>query len=114
MKRAYGSTDDEILENVAGSRGGSTAVTAIVINGETLIVANVGDSRAVLCRKGVAEQITVDHEPQKEEKLVESKGGFVTKAPGIHNSSSPILLCIEIYVLPGTLGIGRKDSSRLS
>lgn len=82
VKRAYGSTDDEILENVAGSRGGSTAVTAIVINGETLIVANVGDSRAVLCRKGVAEQITVDHEPQKEEKLVESKGGFVTKAPG--------------------------------
>ncbi|PRQ29783.1 putative protein-serine/threonine phosphatase [Rosa chinensis] len=71
-----------ILEKVAGSRGGSTAVTAILINGETLIVANVGDSRAVLCRDGVANQLTVDHDPQKEKDLVESRGGCVVKLPG--------------------------------
>ncbi|ESQ52078.1 hypothetical protein EUTSA_v10017836mg [Eutrema salsugineum] len=81
-KRAYKTTDDYILHNVVGPRGGSTAVTAIVIDGKKLVVANVGDSRAVLCRKSdVAKQITVDHEPEKERDLVESKGGFVSKNP---------------------------------
>nr|XP_011460409.1 PREDICTED: probable protein phosphatase 2C 28 [Fragaria vesca subsp. vesca] len=82
IKRAYKATDDEILEKVAESRGGSTAVTAILINGEKLIVANVGDSRAVLCRDGLAEQLTVDHDPQKEKDLVESRGGCVFQLPG--------------------------------
>lgn len=72
------------MEKVVGSRGGSTAATTILINGEKLIVANVGDSRAVLCRDGVAKQITVDHNPatEKEKDLVESRGGFVLKGPG--------------------------------
>lgn len=53
--------DDKILENVAGYRGGSTAVTAILI----------GDSRAIniLCRdrgNAAIKQVTTDHEPQKE------------------------------------------------
>ncbi|KAK6133507.1 hypothetical protein DH2020_032753 [Rehmannia glutinosa] len=82
VKRAFEATDNDILENVVGSRGGSTAVTAILIDREKLIVANVGDSRAVLCRSGTVKQITVDHEPLREKKLVESKGGFVSKKPG--------------------------------
>ncbi|XAR59288.1 Phosphoprotein phosphatase [Bertholletia excelsa] len=82
IKRAYRSTDDEILEKVVGSRGGSTAVTAILINREKLIVANVGDSRAILCRNGTARQITVDHDPEKEKKLVQSRGGFVSRGRG--------------------------------
>ncbi|RVW80124.1 putative protein phosphatase 2C 28 [Vitis vinifera] len=79
QKRVYEVTDDEILESVVGSRGGSTAVTAILINGEKLIVGNVGDSRAIIFRESSVEQITVDHEPQKERSLVESRGGFVSK-----------------------------------
>lgn len=82
IKRAYKSTDDEILEKVVGSRGGSTAVTAILVDRKKLIVANVGDSRAILYRNGAAKPITVDHEPQKEKDLVESRGGFVTKRLG--------------------------------
>lgn len=82
MKRAYKVTDADILENVVGSRGGSTAVTAILINGKKLVVANVGDSRAVLCRNGIAEALTIDHEPLKEKRQVESRGGFVVKRPG--------------------------------
>ncbi|KAF5472141.1 hypothetical protein F2P56_008881, partial [Juglans regia] len=81
IKTAYEVTDDEILGRV-GSRGGSTAVTAILIDRETLIVANVGDSRAILCRNGVVKQITIDHEPTKEKQLVESRGGFVSEKPG--------------------------------
>lgn len=69
------------MVKVVGSKGGSTAVTAILINGEKLIVANVGDSQAVLCRDGLAKQITVDHDPQGEKDAVESRGGFVLKGP---------------------------------
>ncbi|AEC09016.1 putative protein phosphatase 2C 28 [Arabidopsis thaliana] len=83
IKRAYKSTDDYILQNVVGPRGGSTAVTAIVIDGKKIVVANVGDSRAILCRESdVVKQITVDHEPDKERDLVKSKGGFVSQKPG--------------------------------
>ncbi|XP_048229031.1 probable protein phosphatase 2C 28 isoform X6 [Ricinus communis] len=82
IRKAYKNTDDEILDGIVGSRGGSTAVTAILIDQEKLIIANVGDSRAVLCRNGVAKQLSVDHEPQKERELVESRGGFVSKKPG--------------------------------
>eukprot|EP00257_Ricinus_communis_P018527 XP_015577265.1 probable protein phosphatase 2C 28 isoform X3 [Ricinus communis] len=82
IRKAYKNTDDEILDGIVGSRGGSTAVTAILIDQEKLIIANVGDSRAVLCRNGVAKQLSVDHEPQKEKELVESRGGFVSKKPG--------------------------------
>lgn len=45
-------------------------------------MANVGDSRAILCRNGEAKQITVDHEPLKEKQQVESRGGFVSQMPG--------------------------------
>lgn len=70
------------MDSVVGSRGRSTAGTAILVDGEKLIVANVGDSRAILCRNGEAKQVTVDHEPQKEKQQVESRGGFVSQMPG--------------------------------
>ncbi|KAH0705615.1 hypothetical protein KY289_010691 [Solanum tuberosum] len=63
-------------------KGESAAVTAMLINSQTLIVANVGDSRAVISKKGVAEQLSVDHEPNREREIIESKGGFVSNIPG--------------------------------
>lgn len=44
-----------------GLFGMCTTVTAAVIRGDELVVANVGDSRAYLVRDGNARQITVDH-----------------------------------------------------
>ncbi|XP_058735659.1 probable protein phosphatase 2C 28 [Vicia villosa] len=84
VKKACKATDEEILENIADWRGGSTAVAAILINGVKLIVINVGDSRAISCKNGVAKQLTVDHEPEKEKEkdMVERRGGFVSKRPG--------------------------------
>lgn len=82
MKRAYEETDKDILENVVGSRGGSTAVTAVLIDRKKVVVANVGDSRAVVCRNGEAWQMSVDHDPIKEKEMVESRGGFVSQKPG--------------------------------
>ncbi|KAG8633938.1 probable protein phosphatase 2C 44 isoform X2 [Manihot esculenta] len=84
IKNAYKKTDRFILENsMQLGTGGSTAVTAIVIDGKDLWVANVGDSRAVVCERGCANQLTVDHEPHTERKRIEKQGGFVTTLPVI-------------------------------
>lgn len=50
---AYNHTDSEFLksENTQNRDAGSTASTAILV-GDRLLVANVGDSRAVICRGG--------------------------------------------------------------
>ncbi|KAD2394461.1 hypothetical protein E3N88_41438 [Mikania micrantha] len=83
IRRAYRVTDKTILDKAVDlGRGGSTAVTAILINCKKLVVANVGDSRAVICKKGVAKQLSIDHEPSKERKLIEDRGGFVSTFPG--------------------------------
>ncbi|KAK9285143.1 hypothetical protein L1049_024328 [Liquidambar formosana] len=83
IRRAYRTTDSDILDQAAFlGKGGSTAVTAILINGQKLVVANVGDSRAVICKNGVAKQLSVDHEPSKEKRIIERKGGFVSNIPG--------------------------------
>ncbi|KAL0926739.1 hypothetical protein M5K25_002985 [Dendrobium thyrsiflorum] len=83
IRKAYEFTDSMILNkaNKLG-KGGSTAVTAILIDGLKLVVANVGDSRAVICKDGLAKQLSVDHEPNKERKCIEMKGGFVSNLPG--------------------------------
>jgi len=83
VKRAYIETDEKILEQALElGRGGSTAVTAILIDGQKLVVGNVGDSRAVICEHGKARQLSVDHEPSKEKKSIERRGGFVSNIPG--------------------------------
>ena len=91
---AYLQTDASILEESAKlGTGGSTALTAIVISragsgvhvhdgGCAAYVANVGDSRAVLCRSGTAVQVTVDHDPVTERSSVQRNGGFITTLPG--------------------------------
>ena len=51
------------------SSGGACCVTAI-IEGQDIVVANVGDCRAVLCRGGLVEALealTTDHKPNNEE-----------------------------------------------
>ena len=82
--KAYELTDKVVLQKAPDlGIGGSTAVTAILIDGRQLLVANVGDSRAVLCRAGEAIQLSVDHEPKSEKRDIENRGGFVTTLPGM-------------------------------
>ncbi|TKY66490.1 phosphatase 2C 39 [Spatholobus suberectus] len=83
VKRAYSKTDSTILDKSGElGRGGSTAVTAILINCQKLVVANIGDSRAVICKNGVAKQLSVDHEPSVESEDIRNRGGFVSNFPG--------------------------------
>lgn len=83
IKNAYHATDSIILDRSGDlGRGGSTAVTAILINCQKLVVANIGDSRAVICKNGKATQLSIDHEPDRERKDIEERGGFVSRFPG--------------------------------
>ncbi|XP_023875204.2 probable protein phosphatase 2C 75 [Quercus suber] len=58
--------------------GGSTAVVAL-LTPDHIIVANCGDSRAVLCRGGVAIPLSQDHKPDRSDELarIEAAGGRV-------------------------------------
>lgn len=77
---AYQQTDSEFLkvENNEHREAGSTALSAALV-GNHLLVANVGDSRAVLCRSGKAVALSRDHKPNQsdERKRIEDAGGFV-------------------------------------
>ncbi|XP_074577029.1 putative protein phosphatase 2C 57 isoform X1 [Curcuma longa] len=57
---------------------GTTALVALVV-GSSLVVANAGDCRAVLCRRGKAIELSHDHKPDcsSERKRIESLGGHV-------------------------------------
>ncbi|XP_014523542.1 probable protein phosphatase 2C 39 [Vigna radiata var. radiata] len=83
VKRAYSKTYSNILEMSSElGRGGSTAVTTILVNCQKLIVANIGDYRVVLCKKGVAKELSVDHEPNTEYEDIKNSGGFVSNFLG--------------------------------
>ncbi|TYJ39082.1 hypothetical protein E1A91_A04G041600v1, partial [Gossypium mustelinum] len=90
IRKAYRLMDTNILEQAIDlGKGGSTAVTAILINCQKLVIANVGDSRAVISKNDVAKQLSVDHEPchgfnkpASERESIENRGGFVSNFPG--------------------------------
>eukprot|EP00250_Pteridium_aquilinum_P027335 c346_g1_i1 orf=322-1185(-) len=77
---SYQQTDTEFLqvENSKENDAGSTASTAILV-GNRLLVANVGDSRAVVCRAGTAYALSDDHKPNRkdERQRIEKAGGAV-------------------------------------
>ncbi|KAF5938929.1 hypothetical protein HYC85_023188 [Camellia sinensis] len=62
----------------AALASGTTVLAALVV-GSSLIVANAGDCRAVLCRRGKAIEMSRDHKPgcALEKKRIESSGGYV-------------------------------------
>uniref|UniRef100_A0A8B9KRK0 Si:ch211-149b19.3 n=1 Tax=Astyanax mexicanus TaxID=7994 RepID=A0A8B9KRK0_ASTMX len=59
---------------------GTTATVALLRDGIELVVGSVGDSRAILCRKGKAHKLTNDHTPERkdEKQRIRNSGGFVT------------------------------------
>ncbi|WCJ42729.1 Protein phosphatase 2C family protein [Euphorbia peplus] len=71
-----GSNSDN--SEVAPETAGSTAVVSVVCPTH-VIVANCGDSRAVLCRGKVAMPLSVDHKPDREDEYarIEAAGGKI-------------------------------------
>ncbi|XP_015581392.1 probable protein phosphatase 2C 14 [Ricinus communis] len=76
VKAGYLKTDQDFLKQ--GLASGACCVTAL-IEGQEVVVSNLGDCRAVLCRGGVAEALTKDHRAEREDerKRIEDKGGYV-------------------------------------
>lgn len=64
----------------AGINPGTTCTVALLRDGIELVVASVGDSRAMLCRKGKVLKLTVDHTPERkdEKERIKRSGGFIT------------------------------------
>lgn len=84
FERGIQRVDDELISNsVAPDVVGSTAVMAVV-SGCQIICANCGDSRAVLCQRGLPLPLTIDHKADREDELarIESIGGRVVNWGG--------------------------------
>ncbi|KZV39787.1 putative protein phosphatase 2C 51 [Dorcoceras hygrometricum] len=84
MAVGFEKMDEEV--NKAGAEVatlGSTAVVAVVGDDE-VVVANCGDSRAVMYRGGVAVQLSDDHKPNRPDELerIENSGGKVVNWNG--------------------------------
>ncbi|KAH7444730.1 hypothetical protein KP509_02G089700 [Ceratopteris richardii] len=62
------------LNNALSS--GTTAITVLILARE-IFVANAGDCRAVLCRRGKAIEMSRDHKPHVERSRIEALGGYI-------------------------------------
>ncbi|KAM2921631.1 hypothetical protein COP2_043346 [Malus domestica] len=78
MEECFGKIDGEVSDIAAARMIGATAVVAVVAE-EQVVVANCGDSRAVLSRGGVALALSNDHKPDRVDELkrIEAAGGRV-------------------------------------
>lgn len=89
FQEAFLACDNEYIKisQKKGAEDGSTAVCALLageLDGKEpprLYTANLGDSRAILCRGGEAVQLTHDHKPndRDEKKRIEGCGGKVVQ-----------------------------------
>ncbi|KAI0496188.1 hypothetical protein KFK09_022495 [Dendrobium nobile] len=82
IKAGYLITDREFLSK--GVSSGACAATVLLKNGE-LHVSNVGDCRVVMSRKGIADALTTDHRPGREDERIriENLGGYVNCHNGV-------------------------------
>ena len=78
IKGAFLCTDEQFIATSEYPQAGSTATT-VMICGRHVFAANVGDSRTVLCTRGVARALSVDHKPGREDEAtrIKAAGGFI-------------------------------------
>mmetsp|Transcript_40564 Transcript_40564/g.126901 ORF Transcript_40564/g.126901 Transcript_40564/m.126901 type:complete len:682 (+) Transcript_40564:228-2273(+) len=80
MRRVYEETDGDISrkEDEGKNMAGSTATTILILR-DRIWLANVGDSRTLLCRGGRVHAFTLDHKPDRADETarIKAAGGFV-------------------------------------
>ncbi|XP_055822814.1 probable protein phosphatase 2C 27 [Solanum dulcamara] len=81
VTRSFAETDAAFAKSCSvdsALSSGTTALTAMIF-GRSLLVANAGDCRAVVSRRGLAIEMSKDHRPScvTEKTRIESVGGFV-------------------------------------
>ncbi|XP_057963588.1 probable protein phosphatase 2C 49 [Malania oleifera] len=79
LRKAFLLADLALADDCNVSSSSGTTALAALIFGRLLMVANAGDCRAVLCRKGEAVDMSQDHRPiyPSERKRVEELGGYI-------------------------------------
>lgn len=87
IKEAFEKVHREVLESEYNCELSGTTASVVIVNGNKLISAHVGDSKAVLGRRTQggfeAEVLTKDHKPQyvKERARIEACGGEIKRLP---------------------------------
>ncbi|KAJ6248013.1 hypothetical protein M0813_18111 [Anaeramoeba flamelloides] len=84
FKKVFQKFNAELIKTKETS--GSTAVIIFVYK-KQLYCGNIGDSRAVMCRRGMAVRMSVDHKPNlpKEKERIIKNGGIVTEDSRINS-----------------------------
>ncbi|CAI9768157.1 unnamed protein product [Fraxinus pennsylvanica] len=79
MVAVFKEMDEEVNKNGAAVATMGSTATVAVVGEEAVVVANCGDSRAVLSRGGVAIPLSIDHKPGRADELkrIEDCGGNV-------------------------------------
>ncbi|XP_008806972.2 probable protein phosphatase 2C 74 [Phoenix dactylifera] len=82
IRAGYLTTDSQLLSQGVSS---GACVATVLLKGGELHVANAGDCRIVMSRKGAANVLTRDHRPGREDERVriESSGGYVSCHNGV-------------------------------
>jgi len=80
----------------------------------TLVSFNVGDSRAILCRDGIAIPLTSDHKPNtpSEKQRIESLGGRVTWCGPVDPHTNLPISDRGVYRMNGNLAVSRAIGDR--
>ena len=78
LRCAFLNGDAELNRNLSSEPSGCTANVVMMV-GNKVLCANAGDSRAVLCRNGLAVPLSEDHKPTDavEKERITKAGGFV-------------------------------------
>jgi protein phosphatase len=108
ISRANDAVVTKAAEDVS-LRGMGTTLTAGVVDGSSLLIGHVGDSRAYLLRDGALRQLTTDHsviaelvaagELTEAEALVDPRRAMITRALGI--DASVVVDVLEVELVPG-------------
>mmetsp|Transcript_2426 Transcript_2426/g.4060 ORF Transcript_2426/g.4060 Transcript_2426/m.4060 type:complete len:353 (+) Transcript_2426:119-1177(+) len=81
LRQGFLQTDKDLKIDTADNGEDASGTTSLVtlLLGRKLYCANAGDCRAVLCKRGMAVDLSVDHKPssESESRRIEASGGFV-------------------------------------
>jgi serine/threonine protein phosphatase PrpC len=119
LEGALEKVDREVQRISHWSFQGATAVVAWILPAEeesphsTLLVANIGDSRAILSQSSSAVTLTQDHKPNapKEKARIESKGGTVVWSGLTDTEGNPVPEQ-GCYRVNGNLALSRAVGDR--
>ncbi|XP_052143689.1 probable protein phosphatase 2C 27 [Oryza glaberrima] len=108
VRRSFVQTDSQFAERCSHQNAlssGTTALTAMIF-GRSLLVANAGDCRAVLSRRGTAIEMSKDHRTccLNERKRIESLGGYVDD--GYLNGQLAVTRALGDWHLEGLKEVG--------